>query len=206
MRGIDGPTNRYIQRIARNIGYFDKILNAKPTTHILTEMGLDYVVLDNLELNCDGIATIFSVETAEIANTDRWGSSGGFTDCGENMYVVDWAVTNLDTEQYEHRTFIFSDLPDQDSITTAHQLNKIRCVIGQSHTEQHYTCECCGSRVHWTQLETPEWMGEETLDQRITMMKQKVCGCEATRVLSPSVKPPNGKQADSNAVTTQQTD
>jgi hypothetical protein len=88
---------------------------------------------------------------------------------------VDWPVEQDKGQSYH--SYYFKHRPCEERIKKAHCIHKIKIAIENREVLQEFRCQNCSERVHWTNLKNDS---EITLEERIIMLKKKVCNCEGT--------------------------
>ena len=171
---IDGSTERHLARLARESGYFQREFNPEPTRAVLSQAGIDYAPIQDIEMDTGEIATVYSLdlkgEPDQKLEEDL--IAHGAT---AQAFATDWAV---DTNHgYDHLTYYFDSAPTKHDIEKARIVNKVKHAIEIGKLNQQFSCRTCGRRVHWTDLVPPTPENEVAYKQRILMLRDEQCSC-----------------------------
>lgn len=171
---IDGSTKRHLARLARESGYFQREFNPDPTRTILTQAGINYIPIQDIEMDTGEIATVYSLDlNGDSGNKLEKGLiSHGNTD---EAFATDWAVDA--NHGYDHLTFYFDSPPVKNDIEKARIINKVKHAIEIGKLQQQFSCRSCGKRVHWTDLIPPTPECENGYKQQIIMLRDQQCSC-----------------------------
>lgn len=173
MEGLDGKTERYLARIANEIGYIYRDYSEQPTEELFAKRDVPLYHCGKVKVEEQKFATIynFPANTGEFAS--RLNQNTNHTDEDEFHYAADWPIKT--DAGYEHHTFLFDSLPQKSDIKTARLINKVWKQIDCDELEQYFTCRVCSQRAHWT--ETTESADKVTaiFRERVLMLQHQVC-------------------------------
>lgn len=168
---IDGPTTRYLARVASNINFLLKDCSTSPTDERLFKQGVDTYRVGQLEID-GAVVTIYSFNSGDVFNRLNQQTD----DAGEEIsqfFAVDWPVKQDNGRSYN--TFYFKTRPCEERIKMAHCIHKVKIAIENRELLQEFRCQNCSERVHWTNLRDDEDM---TLLERVVFLQKQVCNCE----------------------------
>jgi hypothetical protein len=171
---IDAPTTRFLARVAEDIDYLHRDCSTSPTDERFFRDGVETYRVGQLDI--DGtVATIYSFDAGRVFNTLQEKADN---DTGEDIsqfFAVDWPVEEEKGRSY--LSFYFKSRPCEDEVRKAHCLHKVKIAIENRKLLQHFRCENCSERVHWTDLKDDSDM---TLMERVVMLEQQVCNCKGS--------------------------
>jgi len=171
---VDGSTERHLARLAREAGYFQREFNPDPTRTILSQAGISYVPVQDIEMDTSEIATVYSLDLKRDSENklEEGLISHGSTD---EAFATDWAVDA--NHGYDHLTYYFDASPMKSDIEKARIVNKVKHGIETERLQQQFSCRTCGKRVHWTDLTPPTPDCENAYKQQIIMLRDQQCSC-----------------------------
>ena len=183
---IDRSTQRYLARLARESGYFQREFNPKPTRAILNDAGLRYISSEDIEMKTGEVATVYKIKL-EQESGDCLEDSLIENGCAKTVFATDWAI---DTGSgYDHLTYYFDSTPTSCDIEKARIINKVKHAIEAGALKQQFSCRSCDKRVHWTDLTPPTPNSCDAYKQQIIMLRNQQCSCCNKGGISQIVQP-----------------
>jgi len=171
---IDGPTTRFLTRVAKDIGYIHRDPSTARTDKQFFREGVETYCVGQLDI--DGtVVAIYSFDSGRVFNTLQEKASNDADENISQFFAVDWPVEQENGESY--LSFYFKSRPCEEEIKKVHCLHKVKAAIENRELPQQFRCENCSKRVHWTNLEDDSDM---TLMERVVMLEQQVCNCEGS--------------------------
>lgn len=173
MEGLDGKTERYLARIANEIGYIYRDYSEQPTEELFAKKEVPLYHCGKVKIEKGKFATIynFPANTGEFAS--RLNQDTKHTDEDEFHYAADWPIKA--NAGYAHHTFLFDTLPQKSDIKTARLINKVWKQIDCDELEQYFTCRVCSQRKHWTEAEESADKVTAIFRERVMMLQRQVC-------------------------------
>lgn len=173
MVGLDGKTERYLARIANEIGYIYRDYSEQPTEELFAGKDVPLYHCGKVKVGEQKFATIynFPANTGEFAS--RLNQNTKHTDEDEFHYAADWPVKA--DSGYVHHTFLFDSLPQKSDIKTARLINKVWRQIDCNELDQYFTCRVCSQRTHWTEATESADKVTAIFRERVLMLQHQVC-------------------------------
>lgn len=171
MDGLDHKTECYLARIANEIGYIHRDHTEKPTRLLFSEKDIQIYQCRSIPVDDGDIIDVFQFPAHHadfVTGTDDVDESGD-----EFYYATDWPI---DTGSgYSHLTFIFDSDPTKEAVKKARLINKICRRIEYDSLNQHFTCQVCSQRRHWTDTVKSENNDDPDLRERALMLQNEIC-------------------------------
>lgn len=168
---IDGPTTRYLSRVAKDIEYLLKDCSPSPTNERFFREGVKTYEVGKVEI--DGkVITIYSFDAGRVFNTLQKQTDSPDEEV-EQFFAVDWPIQQESGQTYH--SFYFKSCPSKAEIKKAYQIHQVKIAIENREVLQEFRCENCSERVHWTNLRDDCEMG---LEERVVLLEKKLCNCE----------------------------
>lgn len=172
---IDGPTTRFLARIAKDINFLHRDCSTSPTNERFFREGVNTYEVGQLEVDGE-IITIYSFNAGRVFNTLQQQTSGTSSKKEvEQFFAADWPVKEETGQSYI--TFYFKTRPSKSEIKKAHAIHQVKIAIENREVIQEFRCENCSERVHWTNLKNDE---EMSLEERIILLEKQLCNCEGS--------------------------
>lgn len=170
---IDGPTTRFLSRVAKDIEYLLKDCSPSPTNERFFREGVKTYEVGKVEIDGE-VITIYSFNAGRVFNTLQKQTDNPDEEV-EQFFAVDWPVQQESGQTYH--SFYFKSCPSKAEIKKAYQIHQIKIAIENREVLQEFRCQNCSERVHWTNLRDD---CEMSLDERVILLEKQVCNCESS--------------------------
>lgn len=170
---IDGPTTRFLSRIANDISYLLKDCSTAPTDERFYKEGVETYRVGQLDID-GAVVTIYSFDGGRVFNTLQQRTDESDKDISQ-FFAVDWPIEHENSQSYH--SFYFKTRPSKTEIKKAHCIHKVKIAIENREVLQEFRCQNCSERVHWTNLKDDKGM---TLVERVIMLENQFCNCEGS--------------------------
>lgn len=189
MEGLDGKTERYLARIANEIGYIYRDYSEQPTEELFAEKDVPLYHCGKVKIGEQKFATIYNFPANTGEFSSRLSQNTKHTDEDEFHYAADWPIKA--DSGYVHHTFLFDSLPQKSDIKTARLINKVWKRIDCNELEQYFTCRVCSQRTHWTETTESADKVAAIFRERVLMLQHQVCEHNTLKRESPTRNSPN---------------
>lgn len=172
---IDGPTTRFLARIAKNINYLHRDCSPTPTNERFYRDGVETYEVGQLDIS-GAIVTIYSFDGGRVFNTLQQRTENTPSNSeAEQFFAVDWPIEQENGQSYI--SFYFKTRPSKEEIKKAHRIHQVKIAIENRKLLQEFRCQHCSERVHWTNLKED---GDMTMEERVIMLEKQLCNCEGS--------------------------
>jgi hypothetical protein len=173
MEGLDGKTERYLARIASEIGYIYRDYSDQPTEELFAKKDVPLYHCRKIKIEEEKFATIYNFPANVGEFASRLNQNTSQADEDEFHYAADWPVQT--DSGYVHHTFLFDTLPQRSDIKTARHINKVWKQIDCNELKQYFTCRVCSQRTHWTETEGSADEETDIFRERVMMLENQIC-------------------------------
>lgn len=171
---MDGPSTRFLSRVAKDINYLLKDCSPTPTNERFYREGVDTYEVGQLDID-GAVITIYSFDGGRVFNTLQQKADDPEDGDVEQFFAVDWPVEQDSGQSYH--SFYFKARPSKSEIKKAHCIHQLKIAIENREVHQEFRCQHCSKRVHWTNLTNDEDMA---LEERVIMLEKELCNCEGS--------------------------
>lgn len=172
---IDGPTTRFLARVAKETSYLHRDCAPAPTDERFFKEGVETYRVGQIKVG-EKVITIHSFDGGRVFNTLQQQTEAPSDN--EQLFVADWPIEEENGQSYS--SFYFKSRPSKYDVKKAHQIHQIKIAMENRDLPQQFRCDHCAERVHWTKLTGDDCM---TLEERVVLVKKQLCNCENTLAL-----------------------
>lgn len=166
----DSLTRKYLERIARDIGYKERDYTNEPIHTQLFKSDVNYTEEGKLRIG-DTIVSIYVFNINQTTESNRLINRENTVE--DHWRAVDWPI-EAENGNRSYITFYFDKSPTKLEIINARYITKMFSDIERGFIDQQLVCPECQEMIHWTKL-IENSGGKTDLKQIHDLVRKETC-------------------------------